>query len=151
MNTCTDIMTSCEASVRANSKIENTHNVIDVEAWVTIVERQEPIHRQLRAEIVVFPTEHLLSHTGTDLGLEVENRAETEITSLSTLIVLRVLDPTAATECHHTRVDVLVEMQTLLRFRDTSSSVHVNGVQEIRLVNSAGYQRSGEKTCVTVV
>ena len=67
-----------------------------METGVAIVEREEPVDGELRAEVVVLATEHLLTHTGTELGLEVEDGAETEITTLSTLIVLRVLDASTA-------------------------------------------------------
>lgn len=56
-----------------------------MESRVTVVEGEESIHGELSSEVVVLSREHLLSHSGSDLGLEVENRSESEISSLSTL------------------------------------------------------------------
>lgn len=44
-----------------------------------------------------------------------------------------MLDPSASSECVHTGVDIFVQVQTLLCLGDTTSSVHVNGIQEIRM------------------
>lgn len=52
---------------------------------VAVVESQEAIHRELGAEVVVLAREHLLAHAGADLGLEVEDRAEAEVTALAAL------------------------------------------------------------------
>jgi hypothetical protein len=60
-------------------------NVIDVETRVTVVEREEPVHRELGAQVVVLAGEHLFAHARADFGLEVENRAESKVTTLSTL------------------------------------------------------------------
>lgn len=89
-------------------------DIVDVETRVSIVEGQEAIDGELRAKVVALPTEHLLTHTGTNLTLEVEDRAEAKITALSTLVVLRVLYTTTTPEGVHTGEDILVEMQTLL-------------------------------------
>lgn len=75
---------------------ENDEDVVDVESRVTVVEREESIHRELRAEVVVLAREHLLSHTGRDLGLEVENRSETEVTTFAALF-RDAISTTAAT------------------------------------------------------
>lgn len=106
-------------------------DVVDVESRVAVVECEEAVHGQLRAEVVVLSREHLLAHTGSDLGLEVQDRAETHVSSLSALVVLRVLDPTSSTEGGHSGVDVLVQVQTLLGLGDSSSGVHEDGVEEI--------------------
>lgn len=112
------------------SNREDDENVVDVETGVAVIEGQESIHRQLSTKVVVFTRQHLFSHTGTDLGLEIENCAETQITTLykasdmrrgsgraahlSALVVFCVLDTTATSESIHTSVNVLVQMQTLL-------------------------------------
>jgi len=44
-----------------------------------------------------------------------------------------VLDSTSSSERVHSGVDILVEMETLLSFGDSSSSVHEDGVEEIRV------------------
>jgi hypothetical protein len=56
-----------------------------VETGVTVVEGEEPVHGELRAEVVVLSRKHLLSHSRSNLGLEVEDRSETEISTLSAL------------------------------------------------------------------
>ena len=65
-----------------------TYDVVDVETGVAIVEGQESVDRELSAEVVVLATEHLLAHTRADLGLEIENRPEPEITTFAALVVL---------------------------------------------------------------
>lgn len=60
-----------------------------MEARVTVVEGEEAVHRELGAEVVVLSREHLLAHAGADLGLEVEDRSEAEVSSLSALSVVR--------------------------------------------------------------
>ena len=112
---------------------EDNQDVVDVESRMTVVECKEPIDRQLRSQVVVLSTEHLLSHTSSNLGLEIENGTETQITTFTTLVVFRMLDPSASSKCVHTGVNILVQVQTLLSLGDTASSVHVDGVQEIRV------------------
>lgn len=85
------------------------------------------------AEVVVLATEQLFTHTGSNLGLEVENGAEAEVTTLAALVILAVLDPSASTERIHTCVDIFVQMQSLLCLRHPSSSCHEQSVQEIRV------------------
>ena len=87
---------------------QNDHDIVDVETRVTIVERQETIHGQLRTKVVVFTRQNLLAHTVTQLGNKVENGTKTKVTTLTTLVVLRVLDTTATLEHHHTSIDILV-------------------------------------------
>ena len=82
---------------------------------MAVVERQESIDGELTAEVVVLPTEHLFTHARPDLRLEIQDGAKTKITTLPALIVLRVLDPAPAPKGRHTREDILVEMETLLR------------------------------------
>ena len=79
-----------------------------METRMTVVERQEAIHGQLCSEVVVLSTEHLLTHTRTDLRLEVQDRAEAEVTALAALIVLGVLDTATASKGVHTSIDILV-------------------------------------------
>ena len=81
-----------------------------METGVAVVERKEPIDGELGAKVVVLPTEHLLTHTRAELRLEVEDGAETEITTLATLVVLGVLDASAAGDGRHTREDILVQV-----------------------------------------
>ena len=87
-----------------------------METRVGIVERQESIKRELRAEVVVLARQHLLAHTSADLGGEVQNRAETQITTFATLVVLAMLDTPTTKDGIHTGVNVLVQVETLLRF-----------------------------------
>ena len=47
-----------------------------METRVTVVEGKESIHGELGSEVVVLSRKHLLSHSGSDLGLEVEDRSE---------------------------------------------------------------------------
>ena len=82
---------------------------------MAVVECQEAVDRELCAEVIVFSTEHLLAHTRADLRLEVQDRAKPKITALPALVVLRVLDAAAAPERVHTSVDILVQVETLLR------------------------------------
>lgn len=56
---------------------KNDHHIVDLESRVTIVEREEPVDGELGTEVIVLSTEHLLTHTGTNLGLEIENSTET--------------------------------------------------------------------------
>lgn len=100
---------------------------------MTIVESQESIDWQLRSKVVVFSREHLLTHTGSDFSLEIQDRTKTEISAFTTLIVFRVLDSTTSSESHHTSKDIFVEMETFLGFGDTTSGVHVDSVKEIGL------------------
>ena len=93
---------------------QNDQNVVDVETGLSIIERQEPVNRKLRTQITVLLTEHLFTHTHPDLCLEVQNCAKAKITAFTALIVLRVLDATAASEHVHTREDIFVQVQTLL-------------------------------------
>jgi hypothetical protein len=108
-------------------------DIVDVEARMSVVERQEPVERELRAEVVVLAAEHLLAHSHSDLRLEVEDSPKTEITALATLVVFDVLDATAAPECRHTRVDILVHVQALLRLGDAPARAHEDPVEQIRM------------------
>jgi hypothetical protein len=112
---------------------KNDENVVDMETGMTVVEGQESVDRELSSEVVVFSTKHLLSHTSTNLGLEIQNGSETEISTFTTLVVFGMLDSTTSTDGVHTGVNIFVEMQTLLRLGDTASSVHEDGVEEIRV------------------
>ena len=85
-------------------------DVVDLETRVTIIERQESIHRELGAQVVVFSTKELFTHTRPNLGLEVQDGTETEITTLSALVIVGVFDPAAATKGVHAREDIFVEM-----------------------------------------
>ena len=87
---------------------QNDEHVVDVEPRVAVVERQETVDGELRAEVVVLATEHLLAHTRADLRREVQDRAKAEVSALAALVVLRVLDASATSEGVHTGVDILV-------------------------------------------
>ncbi|KAJ7789365.1 hypothetical protein B0H14DRAFT_2397541, partial [Mycena olivaceomarginata] len=76
---------------------------------------------------------HLLPHTRPNLCLEIQNCPESEIAALPALEVLRVLDPPAPPKHIHARVDILVEMEALLRLGDTTARVHVQRVEEIEV------------------
>ena len=104
-----------------------------MEPRVTVVERQEAIERELTAEIIVLATEHLLSHTGANLGLEVEDSAKAQITPFPTLVVFGMLDPATTPKGVHTGEDILVQVESLLRLGDTAAGVHECAVQEIRV------------------
>ena len=52
---------------------------------------------------------------------------------LSHLSNTQVLDATTASECIHTREDIFVQVQTLLRLRDTIARVHGNTVEVVRV------------------
>lgn len=139
--TWTDNMTSWKRVSLARPVVRTVslaYDVVDVETRVTVVESQEPVERQLGSEVVVFSRQHLFTHTGTDLCLEIENGSETEISTFTTLVVLGVLDSSTSAEGHHTSKDILVQVQTLLSLGHTASGVHVDGVQEIGLNVLAG-------------
>lgn len=87
----------------------------------------------MRSKVVILATEHLFAHTGTDLHLKIEDSTETEVMTFTALIIFRVLDATATAKCIHSGVDILVQMQTLLRLLDTAARVHVDTVKEIRV------------------
>lgn len=140
--------TQVEKSQHEDLDRQDDEDVVDVETGVTVVESEESVQRKLTAKVVVLATEHLFSHTGADLGLEVENGAETEITSFAALIVLRVLDPSTTSKGVHTGEDILVQVQSLLSFGNTATSVHEGAVKEIRMsvvqLASNPCQRTGE-------
>ena len=110
---------------------QHDEQVVDVEARVSVEEGQEAIQRELSAEVVVFTGQHLLSHTSSNLGGEVENGAEAQITTLTTLVVLAVLDATTTEESSHTGVNILVQMETLLGLGHTTTGAHEDTVEEI--------------------
>ena len=64
---------------------ENDEDVVDVEPRMTVIEGEESIDGKLSTEVVVFSREHLFSHSGPDLGLEIEDSTESEISTFSTL------------------------------------------------------------------
>ncbi len=78
-----------------------------METRMSVVEGEEPIEGKLRAKVVILSTQHLLTHTGTDLRLEIQDGPEPKITALTTLVILVVLDTTPATESVHTVLDIL--------------------------------------------
>ena len=108
----------CISSLLGKEKIRTSHDeelyrqddehVVNVETGVTVVERQETVDGELRAEVVVLATEHLFTHAGADFGLEVEDRAKTEVAPLAALVVLGVFNAPTTSERVHTGVDVLV-------------------------------------------
>ena len=104
-----------------------------MESGVAVVEGKEPIDGELSTKVIILPRKHLFTHTSTNLSLEIQNRSETEVTTLSALVVLGVLDATTAAESVHTRKDIFVEMESLLCLGHTAAGVHVEGVQEIRM------------------
>ena len=73
----------------------------------------------------------MFSHTGTNLGGEVENGAKSKITTLTTLVVLAMLYATTTEKGIHTSVDIFVQMKTLLCFGYTTTGCHEDTVQEI--------------------
>ena len=110
---------------------QDDQNVVDLEPRVGVVEGQETVDGELRAEVIVLSAQHLFAHPGSDLGHEVQDRSETKVSSLAALIVLRVLDAPTTPECGHTGINIFVEMEPLLRLGDTASGSHVDGVEEI--------------------
>ena len=85
-------------------------DVVDVETGVRVVEGEETIEGQLGSKVVVLSAELLFTHTHSKLGLEVKNGTETEITTLSTLVVLGVLDPSTTSKRVHTGIDILIQV-----------------------------------------
>ena len=61
-----------------HEELHGQHNehIVQVEAGVSIVEREKSIDRQLRSKIVILAGQHLLSHTSSDFGGEIENCAK---------------------------------------------------------------------------
>ena len=106
-------------------------DVVDVETGVRVVEGEETIEGQLGSKVVVLSAELLFTHTHSKLGLEVKNGTETEITTLSTLVVLRVLDAASTADGGHTSEDILVQVQTLLSLGHTTTGGHERRVEEI--------------------
>jgi len=147
------LVESSEVNERVHEQLnrENDEDVVDVETRVTIIEGEESIHGELSTEVVVFSREHLFSHTGRNLCGEVENRSESEITTLSTLVVLGVLDLSSTFVREHTSVNIFGKMETFLSFRETSSSRHEDCVEEIgvtvvKLPSEVSHTPGGEST-----
>ena len=84
----------------------------------------------MHAQVVVLATEHLLTHTRSDLRLEVEDGTKAKITSFTTLVILRVrvLDFASASENVHSHIDIFVEVQAFLCFRNPTTSRHVRRI-----------------------
>ncbi|KAH3665928.1 hypothetical protein OGAPHI_004117 [Ogataea philodendri] len=114
-------------------KRQLNEQVVDMETQVSIVEREESVQWELSTQVVVLSRKHLLSHTSTNLSGEIQNRTKTEISSLTTLVVLTMLDSTTSAHGNHTSVDIFVQVQSLLGLRDTTSGGHVDSIQEIRV------------------
>jgi len=129
------VLESAKVDQNNHEHLHGKHNehVVKMEPRVSIVERQEPIQRQLSTEIIVLARQHLLTHTSTDFGCEVQNGAKTQVTTLTTLEVLAMLDTATPENSGHTGVDILVQVQTLLRLGHTTASCHEGSVQEIRV------------------
>ena len=98
-----------------------------------IIKRQKPVDRQLRPKIIILPTQQLLPHPRPNLRLEIQNRPKPKISAFPTLVILRMLDPPTTSKGVHARIDILVEMQSLLRLGYTPAGGHVQRVQEIRV------------------
>jgi len=135
------VVTADDSFVSQGTQVDDTEHeelhrqhdegVVDVETSVSVVERQEAVQRELSAEVVVFTGQHLLTHTSTNLGGEVENGSETQITTLTTLVVFAVLDSATTELSSHTGVNILVQVKTLLSLGDTTTSSHEDTVEEI--------------------
>ncbi|KAH3665466.1 hypothetical protein OGAPHI_003650 [Ogataea philodendri] len=108
-------------------------DVIQVETRMRIVERQESVQRKLRSKIEVLTRKHLLSHSCSNLGCEVQDRTKSKVSTFSALEVFTMLDSSSTQQSIHTSIDILVQMQSFLRFRDTSSCGHEDRVQKIRM------------------
>lgn len=80
---------------------KNNQHIVDHEAGVTIVERQEPINK-VGAKVIIFTTEHLLAHARSKFRLEINNGTKPKIAALSALVVLGVIDSAASSESIHT-------------------------------------------------
>ncbi|EEQ37579.1 hypothetical protein CLUG_01701, partial [Clavispora lusitaniae ATCC 42720] len=132
------------------SQRQSNKQVIDMETRVTVVEGQESVQWQLSRQVVVFSGQHSFTHTSTDLGCEITDRTETHISTLTTLVIFTVFDSSSSQHCSHTSVDIFVQVQSLLSLRDTTSSKHKSGIQEIRVTimqfTSNLGQRSSEQS-----
>ena len=140
-----------DVNAAKHEELDREHNehVVQVETGMGVVEGQETIEGELSSEVVVLAREHLFTHTSSDLGGEVENGAETQITTLAALVVLAVLDTATTQQSVHTSVNIFVEMQTLLSLGDTTTGGHEDTVEEIgmtvmELATNLG-QGSGEE------
>lgn len=111
----------------------NNEDIVDMETRVSVVERQEPVDRELGTKIVILPAQHLFTHTRAQLGLEIQDSSETKVTTLPALIVLRVLYATTTTHSVHTGKDILVQVETLLSLGYATSSAHERRIEEIRV------------------
>ncbi|RUP24345.1 hypothetical protein BC936DRAFT_138933 [Jimgerdemannia flammicorona] len=98
-----------------------------------VVEGQEPVQRKLRSEVVILARQHLLAHTGADLGGEIQNGPEAEVATFAALVVFSVFDSSATCEGADTRINIFVEMKTLLRLADTAARGHKNTIQKVRM------------------
>jgi len=88
--------------------------------------QSETIDREVRAQVVVLVTEHLLIHTCSDLHLEVEDsNTKAEIASFTTF---HVLDFASASKSIHPGIDIFVEVQAFLYFRNPTTSRHVQHI-----------------------
>ena len=116
-----------------HEQLDGQHNehVVDVEAGMRVVEGEESVQRELGTEVIVLPGQHLLAHTRPDLGRKVEDGAKAEVAALAALVVLAVLDAAAAEYGVHTGVDILVEVEALLRLRHASPRGHEDAVKEV--------------------
>src|SRR3569833_722665 len=114
-----------------------------------VEKREEPIQRELGDKLIVLPRQHLLAHSGPDLGREVQDRTETQVAALSALVVLAVLDATPPEDGVHASINVFVEVETLLGLGHAAAGRHEDAVQEVRmaLVQLAANlgQRPGEE------
>ncbi|RUS31466.1 hypothetical protein BC938DRAFT_477757 [Jimgerdemannia flammicorona] len=110
-----------------------TDNVVDVEARMRVVEGQEPVQRKLRSEVIILARQHLLAHTGADLGGEIQNGPETEVATFAALVVFSVFNSSATCEGADTCINIFVEMKTLLRLAHTAARGHENTVQKVRM------------------
>ena len=103
------------------------------------------------AQVVVLTTEHLLAHACSNLCLEIKDGTKAKIASFTALVILHVLDFASASENVYTSVNIFIEVQALLRFRDPTTSCHVHRIQEIgmsimQFSTDPCHQASGEHT-----
>jgi hypothetical protein len=122
-----------------------------METRMSVIEGQEPVDGELRSEIIVLATEHLLAHTCSNLRLEVENSTKSKIATFPALVVLSVLDTSTTTKGVHSSIDIFVQVQTLLGFGHTATSCHERRVEEIgvtivKLAANIPHQASREST-----
>jgi len=82
---------------------------------------------------------------------EIKDGTKAKIVSFTALVILHVLDFASACENVYTSVNIFIEVQALLCFRDPTMGCHVHHVQEIgmsimQISTNPCHQASGKRT-----